>query len=88
MSHESAGVADNTRVLSHLSDNRITYDADSSHTPTEALSAAITNAESLTGLSQTPLYNFARDDVADAIVIVGTATEQAKANADTLKLSE
>jgi hypothetical protein len=81
-------VAHNIRVLSHLSDNRITYETDSSLTPSEALSSALTNAESLIGISQTPLYKLARDDVADAIVIVGTSTEQAKANADTLKLAE
>jgi hypothetical protein len=81
-------VAHNIRLLTDLSDNRITYDANPSHTPTEALSSALTNAQSLTGVSQTPLYNLARDDVAAAKVTEATATAQAKANAGALKLAE
>jgi hypothetical protein len=47
-------VAHNTRVLTHLSDNRITYEADPSHTLTEALSAALANADdTLTGTLHT-----------------------------------
>jgi hypothetical protein len=42
-------VAHNIRVLTHLSDNRITYVADPSPTPTEGLSAALTNAQSSAG---------------------------------------
>jgi hypothetical protein len=52
--HESAGVADNIRVLTHLSDNRITHEAVPCPTPTVALSTAETNAESLAGTQQTP----------------------------------
>jgi hypothetical protein len=53
LSHESAGVAHNILVLTHLSDNGINYDPDQPQTPTDALSTAITNARSLTGTFQT-----------------------------------
>jgi hypothetical protein len=53
LSHESAGVADNIRLLSHLSDNRITHVADPCQAPTAALSTALTNAQSSAGTLQT-----------------------------------
>jgi hypothetical protein len=64
LSHESASVADNIRVLSHLSDNRITYVADLCQTLTAALSTALTNAESLAGTEQTPAYALATNNAA------------------------
>jgi hypothetical protein len=64
LSHESAGVAGNIRLLSHLSDNRITYVAEPCQTPTAALSTALTNADSLAGSEQTPAYTLATDNAA------------------------
>jgi hypothetical protein len=87
LSRESAGVADNIRVLSHLSDNRITYEADQSQTPLAALSTALTNAQSLTGTKQTPAYSLATNNAAAIKANVATATANAKANADTLKIN-
>jgi hypothetical protein len=62
LTHESAGVADNIRLLSHLSDNRITSVADSCPTPTpaDALTTAEINAYSLVGIHQTPAYGLAK----------------------------
>jgi hypothetical protein len=64
LSHESAGVAHNIRVLTHLSDNRITYVADPLQTPTAALSTALTNAQSLSGTLQTQAYDLATNNAA------------------------
>jgi hypothetical protein len=64
LSHESAGVAHNTRVLTHLSDNRITYEAVPCQTPATALSTALANAQSLAGTLQTPAYSLATNNAA------------------------
>jgi uncharacterized protein YggE len=86
LSHESAGVAHNIRVLTHLSHNGINYDPDQPQTTNEAaLSTAVVNAYDAACMSQTEAQNLARDNAADVKDIVKTAIAEAYAHAHTLK---